>query len=161
MSNSLIVFASRHGTAEKSARLLFRLMNGKVDLCNLEEREFLPDLSTYDTVVVGGSVYSGVIQDSISNFCIEKRDELLHKRLGFFINCMYSGEKAQKQLQAAYPFELTSKALICDYFGGEIDKLKLNFWERVVAAQMIEKEDLVVALSKEKITDFADRMNAL
>lgn len=73
---------------------------------------------------------------------------------------MYSGEKAQKQLQNAYPQQLTSKAIVCDYFGGEIDDLNLSFWERIVALEMIEKDDLIVALSKEKIEEFARQMNA-
>ena len=42
-----------------------------------------------------------------------------------------------------------------DYFGGEVDELKLTFWERIITKQMIEQEDLVVALSKEKMERFA------
>jgi len=37
--------------------------------------------------------------------------------------------------------------------------LKLTVWERIVTTQMIEKEDLEVALSKDKIKHFAQCMS--
>ena len=59
MDNTLIVFASDHGTVEKCARELFRLIDGKVDICDLNKRDIIPDLSTYDSIVIGGSIHSG------------------------------------------------------------------------------------------------------
>lgn len=155
MNNTLIVFASDHGTVEKCARTLFRLIDGKVDICDLEQREVLPDLTTYDTIIVGGSIHSGKIQDGIAAFCDEHLDLLAGKRIGLFINCLYTGAKAEKQLDDAFPELLSQKAVVRDYFGGEVDELKLSFWERIITKQMIEQEDLVVALSKEKMERFA------
>ena len=155
MNNTLIVFASDHGTVEKCARTLFRLIDGKVDICDLEQREVLPDLTTYDTIIVGGSIHSGKIQDGIAAFCDEHLDLLAGKRIGLFINCLYTGDKAEKQLDDAFPELLNQKAVVRDYFGGEVDELKLTFWERIITKQMIEQEDLVVALSKEKMERFA------
>jgi menaquinone-dependent protoporphyrinogen oxidase len=156
MDNTLIVYASDHGTVEKCARELFRLVDGKVDMCNLNQREFLPDLTTYDSIIVGGSIHSGKIQDVIATFCSEHLDLLAGKRIGLFINCLYSGAKAEKQLEEAFPELLREKAIIRDYFGSVVDEQKLNFLERIITKQMIEKEDLVVALSKEKIERFAN-----
>lgn len=161
MDNTLIVFASNHGTVEKCARELFRRIDGKVDICNLNRRDFLPDLSGYDTVIVGGSIHSGKIQEEISSFCNENLGLLATKRLGLFINCLYSGEKAQQQLENAFPETLNRKAVVRDYFGGEVDKLKLSFWERVVTIRMIEQGDLVVAISKERIERFANIISSV
>lgn len=161
MDNTLIVFASNHGTVEKCARELFRRIDGKVDICNLKQRDFLPDLSGYDAVIVGGSIHSGKIQDEISSFCSENLELLATKRLGLFINCLYSGGKAQQQLDDAFPETLNQKAVVRDYFGGEVDNLKLSFWERVVTTRMIEQGDLVVAISKERIERFADIMSSV
>lgn len=156
MGNTLIVYASDHGTVEKCARELFRLVDGKVDMCNLNQRTFLPDLSTYDAIIVGGSIHSGKIQDVIATFCDKHLDLLADKRIGLFINCIYSGVKAEKQLDEAFPDRLNQKAIIRDHFGGEVDELKLSFWERIITKKMIEEEDLVVALSKDKIERFAN-----
>lgn len=158
MDNTLIVFASNHGAVEKCARELFRLLDGKVDICNLNQREYVPDLSKYDTVIIGGSIHSGKIQDEISEFCGHHLDILASKRLGLFISCLYSGEKAQQQLNSAFPEALNQRAIARDYFGGEVDSMKLSFWERIITNQMIENEDLVVKLSKERIDRFAEKM---
>lgn len=158
MDNTLIVFASEHGTVEKCARRLFQLLDGKVDMCNLNDRNSFPDVSTYDSVIIGGSIRSGAIQESVAFFCAENLDILRKKRLGLFINCMYSDEVAQQQLDLAYPEELSKSAIVRDYFGGEMQKSKLSFWERIVMTQMIEKDDLVLALSNEKIENFAKKM---
>lgn len=161
MNNSLIIYASDHGTVEKCAKELFLQMSGKVDLCNLYNREVTPDLSTYDTVIIGGSIHSGKIQDVISEFCEVNISQLIQKNIGLFINCIYSGEKALKQLDDAFPVSLNKIAVARDYFGGEIDELKLNYLERMITRQMIEEENLVVKLSKEKIDMFAKKMSNL
>lgn len=161
MDNTLIVFASNHGTVEKCVQELFRRIDGKVDICNLNRRDFLPDLSGYDSVIVGGSIHNGKIQDKISSFCDDNVELLATKRLGLFINCLYSGETAQQQLDDAFPETLNRNAVVRDYFGGEVDKLKLSFWERVVTSRMIKEGDLVIAISRERIERFANIMTSI
>lgn len=159
MNNTLIVFASNHGTVEKSVRELFRHMNGKVDICDLNNRDIAPDLSRYDSVIIGGSIHYGKIQTVISVFSKENKDILLTKRLGLFVNCLYSGERAEKQLEQAFPSELYEKAIVREYFGGEVNNLKLNFWERFITKHIIDNESLVVAVSKDKIVEFAEKFS--
>lgn len=161
MKNSLIIFASDHGTVEKCAKELFLQMDGKVDLCNLYNRKINPDLSAYDTIIIGGSIRSGKIQDVIAEFCEANISKLIQKNIGLFINCIYTGEKALKQLEDAYPVSLNEIAIARDYFGGEIDNLKLNYLERMITKQMIEQENLIVKLSKDKIIKFAKKMSNL
>lgn len=158
LDNTLIVYASKHGAVEKCARELFRLMDGKVDICNLNQREFIPDLTKYDSIIIGGSIHYGKIQKVLADFCVKHEEELMGAELGLFISCMYSGEKAQQQLDNAYPERLNRHAVARDYFGGEADFKKMKFWERIITKQMIEKEDLVVRLSKERIHRFAEMM---
>lgn len=158
MNNSLIIYASDHGTVEKCAKELFVQLDGKVDLCNLNVRNSNPDLSTYDTIIIGGSIHSGKIQNVIAQFCEENIDLLSTKNIGLFINCLYSGEKAQQQLDEAFPALLNSVAVARDYFGGEINDLKLSYLEKIITKQMIEQENLVVKLSKERIDKFAIKM---
>src|SRR5690554_5725337 len=160
MDNTLIVFASNHGAVEKCARELFRQLDGKVDICNLNNREYTPDLSKYDSIIVGGSIHSGEIQEVIAQFCENHMESLATKRLGLFISCLYSGEKAKRQLDNAFPEKLNRHAVVRDYFGGEVDALKLSFWERIITSQVIENENLVVKLSKERIDRFANKMKA-
>jgi len=160
MHNTLIVFASNHGTVERCARELFRLIDGKVDLCNLNRRESIPDLKVYDSLIVGGSIHYGKVQNVIAGFCKNNQSLLAGKRLGLFVNCLYSGEKAQQQLDKAFPESLARHALVREYFGGELDEEKMNFWERLITRQIVRSEELEVYLDKEKITRFANIMTS-
>ncbi len=156
MHNTLIVFASNHGTVERCARELLKLIDGKVDLCNLNRREAIPDLNVYDTLIVGGSIHYGKIQKVIAGFCKNNQTLLADKRLGLFINCLYSGDKAQQQLDSAFPGGLALHALVRDYFGGELNEKKMNFWERFITRQIVRSEELEVVLYKDKIARFAE-----
>lgn len=160
MHNTLIVFASNHGTVERCARELFRLIDGKVDLCNLNRRESIPDLKVYDSLIVGGSIHYGKVQNVIAGFCKNNQSLLAGKRLGLFVNCLYSGEKAQQQLDNAFPESLARHALVREYFGGELDEEKMNFWERLITRQIVRSEELEVQLDKEKIKRFANVMTS-
>jgi menaquinone-dependent protoporphyrinogen oxidase len=153
MDNTLIIYSSNHGTVDKCARELFKLMEGKVDICNLSKRETLPDLSKYDAVIIGGAIQEGKIEEVISAFCAEHLNLLISKRLALFISCVHRGAEAERQLEIAFPQELREHAVVCDYFGGEVSEL--NLWERIVTTQMMEKEELEVELSKQKIRRFA------
>ena len=159
--NTLIVYASRYGAVEKCAREIFELLDGRVDICNLDNRELFPDISTYDSVIIGGSIYYGKVQKNISKFCLENIDTLQNKRLGFFIGCGYSGEKAEKELREAFPQELYDKAQASDYFGGEIDKSKLSFLEKIIIKQVEKTGELTdVTISQEKIKKFVEKMKS-
>ena len=61
-------------------------------------------------------------------------------------------------MDEAFPALLNSVAVARDYFGGEINDLKLSYWEKIITKQMIEQENLVVKLSKERIDKFAIKM---
>ncbi len=157
--NTLIVYASRHGNVERCARELFNLIDGKVDICNLNNRESFPDASTYDSIIIGGSIYQGKIQKSVSEFCEMNLDVLTKKRLGLFICCLYSDERAERELKEAFPPALISSAMVSDYFGGVVDKSRLSFWEKIITRRMAASGELVSSISKEKIKEFAKKIN--
>ena len=56
----LIAYATRYGCAEKFAKMLAEKLTGEVDLCNLVNDKQI-DPASYDTVIVGGSMYMGRI----------------------------------------------------------------------------------------------------
>lgn len=158
-NNTLIVYASRRGDAEKCARDIFDLIDGKVDICDLNNRESFPDVSTYDTVIIGSSVYHEKVLDSVSNFCRANLDVLTRKRLGFFITCLDSGERAEKELQGAYPPGLFNSAVVSDYFAGEIDPSGLSILERMITNRLAGSGEQSTPVSREKIEKFAKKMN--
>ena len=158
-NNTLIVYASRRGDAEKCAREIFDLIDGKVDICDLRNRESFPDTSTYDAVIIGSSVYRGKVPEPVSNFCRANLDLLTRKRLGLFITCPNSGERAEKELREAYPPELFNSAAVSDYFGGEIDPSRLSILERMITSRLSGPGESSIPVFREKIEKFAKKMN--
>ncbi|HZJ80091.1 MAG TPA: flavodoxin domain-containing protein [Dysgonamonadaceae bacterium] len=160
INNTIIVYASRHGTTGEYAKKLLKLLNGNVDLCSLDERaNSMPDMTFYDTIVIGGSIHYGKNSKLILNFVKNNLELLRTRRLGLFVTSYFDGEKALEQLNNAYPKELIDKAIVVDYFDGELLYPKMNFFEKLVAKAVLRAEELQPLIAKSKIIDFADKLN--
>ena len=85
--NTLVVYASKHGSAEDCAKTVAGKLKGKVELVNLKEK-IVKDVFVYDEVIIGGSIYAGRIQMEVTEFCSKNLDVLKSKNLGLFICCM-------------------------------------------------------------------------
>lgn len=110
MSNRiLIVYASKYGCTEKAALLLQTRLDG-AEVANLRSGK-LPDLTSYDTVILGASIYYGRIRKEMAAFTAQHKQELLSKRLGLFICAGMTGEKGEQELKQAYPEIIYNKAL--------------------------------------------------
>ena len=160
MNNTLIVYASRHGTTSAYAKNIFQLLDGNVDMCFLNERaNSLPNLSVYNTIVIGGSIHYGKINKSITTFTNDNFELLKTKRLGLLVSCHFEGDKAQEQLNNSFPKELLEKAVVSDYFDGELLYPQMNIWEKFIAKMVLQAEEIRPRVSKQKITDFANKLN--
>ncbi len=160
INNTIIVYASRHGTTAEYAKSLLKLLNGNVDLCSLDERaNSMPDMSVYDTVVVGGSIHYSKNNKLIVSFVKNNIELLRTKRLGLFVTSFYDGDKALEQLSNAYPKELLDRSIVADFFDGELLFPKMNFLEKLVAKAVLKAEEIQPVISKSKITDFANKLN--
>lgn len=160
INNTLIVYASRHGTTTQYAKSLLKLLDGNVDLCSLDERaNSLPDMSYYDTIVIGGSIHYGKNNKLVVSFAKNNIELLRNRRLGLFVTSYYDGERAQNQLNNAYPKELLDIAIAADYFDGELLYPKLNVFEKLVAKIVLKADELQPIISKSKIVDFAKKLN--
>lgn len=160
INNTIIVYASRHGTTAEYAKRLMKLLDGNVDLCSLDERgKSMPDMSFYDTIVIGGSIHYGKNSKLIVSFVKNNIDLLITRRLGLFVTSYYDGERALQQLSNAYPKELIEKAVVADFFDGELLYQKLNFFEKIVAKVVLKAEELDPIIEKLKVIEFAEKLN--
>ncbi len=124
----------------------------KVDLVNLRDKP-LPPLSGYDTVIIGGSVHMGRIQEKIRKFCSDNEADLLRKRLGLYLCHMCEGEKAASQFKGAFSEKLRDHAMAKGLFGGEFTLEKMNRAEReLISSTGVEKS--VSHLDKKAIEGF-------
>jgi len=154
----LIVFATRHGCAEKCANKLKEKLGEDTDVVNLKHRSKI-DIDEYSTVIIGGSIHAGMVQKRIKKFCSRNADTLLKKKLGLFLCCMEEGDKAEAQFKNAFTEELINHATATGILGGEFDFGKMNFIESLIVKKVAKVEKSVSRFSEENISRFADKLS--
>lgn len=154
----LIAYASKHGCTKKCAEMLAQKLNGSVELHDIKSGKAV-DLSQYDSVIVGSSVYVGNVHKEVKDFCASNMDVLKNKKLGFFICGMQPEEGAQTELKMAYPGELTEKAAAVDCFGGEFIFKNMSFMEKTIVKMIAKTSKDVSDIKLDKIESFAQAIS--
>lgn len=155
---TLIIYGSKHGCAEKCAKLLRDKINGEVITVNIKmDKE--PDINSFDKVIIGGSIYAGRIQNEIGAFCVENIGILRNKKNGFFICAMRDGDAAKQQINSSFPQELLTNAVIKESFGGEFVFEKLSLIERFIVKKLAKITKDTSTVSEETINKFAQTIN--
>lgn len=155
---TLIIYASKHGSTEKCSKLLSERITGEVTTVNIQ-RDKIPDVSAFDKVIIGGSIYIGKIQNEISEFCKNNLDVLKNKKVGFFICSMRDGEEGKAQLSNSISKELLANSIIKESFGGEFIFKKLSFMERFIVKKVAKITGDTSSISEETINKFARVIN--
>lgn len=168
--STLIIYSTKHGSAEKCAEMLAGKLNGKVDLHNVKEGK-LPEFSQYNKVVIGGSIYVGRVSKELSEFCTKNLGVLKEKKVGLYICCM-NHKEAEKEIESNFPQELLNLAVAKKSFGGEFKLKEMNFFEKMMTkmvSKVLAKEDPslvldmksdVSMLSEANINELAWLMNS-
>ncbi|MDD4644043.1 MAG: flavodoxin domain-containing protein [Bacilli bacterium] len=162
---TLIVYESKYGCTEKCAQLIQEKIKN-TEIVNVKNAP--EDIGFYDTIIIGGSIYMGKIQRQIKAFCRRHVKVLAKKRMGLFICCMFTGEKAKQQLINSFPKELTEVAIAKDCFGGEISYNKMKLLDRIIIKLVtkspeseipkLDKQNNASNLSIEKIDYFVSTL---
>ena len=155
---TLIIYASKYGCTEKCINLLKDKLHGEVEIVDIK-KESIPEITLFDNIIVGGSIYIGRIQKEISQFCLNNISMLEKKNLGFFICCMNENEIAEKQINTSFPGVLLKNAVATGWFGGEFTFKKMNFLEKFIIKKISKTNKDSSKLLQQNINNFAQLMN--
>jgi menaquinone-dependent protoporphyrinogen oxidase len=139
--------------------MLKERLAGEVEAVDLK-RTPNPDIAGYDAVVLGGSIHAGSMQAKVTKFAAANHATLAAKRLGLYLCCMFEGEKATAQFEAAYPADLRAAAVATGVFGGAFEFAKMGFFERVIVKQVSGISQDTCTLSEAAIDAFAEAMHS-
>lgn len=163
--NTLFLYSSKYGATKDCAQRIADRLQGAKDLINLDIDGRDVSLSTYDTVVLGCSVYMGKPRKAAIRFARQQKDALLQKRLGLYLCCIQDIEKnVLQQLELAYPAALRKHAAAMEQLGGVVDFTKLRKVDGVVmnmiAGDLRKKtnSDLISTVSDERIAGFVKQL---
>lgn len=144
---TLVAYASRYGTTEDCARELAKRLPGEVVLRDLRRNGREP-IEGFDAVVVGGPIYAGRILAAVERFCDRNRKPLLRAAVGLFICCLYTGERAQAELESAFPAWLTAHARVRKVIGGAIEVQRLSLLDRFLVRAVVDHDVRTVRLGE-------------
>ncbi len=92
--SSIIVYASTNGNTKAVAEYIASKIDGKAVEVSKAGNE---DLSSYDTIVIGGRVWAGNLPKDLVEYVKANKDTISQKKSAFYVCCMYNDEKGQKQ----------------------------------------------------------------
>ena len=158
---TLIIYLSKHGTAQKASRLIQKFLSpdNNVTTINLSH-DNVPELSNYDRIIIGTSIYVGKGRRSFAKFCTNEYINLFaHKDLGLFLCGLEEDyQKQQKQLESVFSERLLRHAKAKAFVGGEIIISKLNCLERLTVRTILKITTDVSTLDENIIEEFVRKM---
>lgn len=158
---TLIIYSSKYGTTEKCSNVLKDKLEGEVAAINIK-KDSIPEIDSFDTIIIGSSVYMGKISKKINEFVVKNLGQLKGKKVALFLCCMAEGADGEKQINTVYPQELVDNAIDKELLGGEFLFSKMNFFEKFIIKKISKSdgEKDVSKVSEDKINSFAKIINA-
>ena len=150
---TLIVFTTHHGSTEKVAHMINNQSDEDILIVNLKKQP-RPNLSSFDTIILGGSIHVGKIQGRMKKFIETNLQILLSKRVGLYLCCMEEGEKALGQFENAFPEVLRNHAIAGEILGGEFNFERMNFLEKKMIKNIAHINQSTSTLDENKIRKF-------
>ena len=155
-----IIYVSKHGTTEKVARSIAEKLTGtnEVELFSLKKNPNI-DISGFETVILGSSVYMGQASGKMKAFCKANETVLLQKKTGLFVCGMHPDkEQQEKELKDAYAEALREKAAATGFLGGEFLFEQLNFLERLIIKEIAKENSSVHQIDWKAIDSFVGKL---
>jgi len=144
---TLIAYATRYGTTEECARYLAKRLPGEVEARDIRRRR-RGHVDGFDAIIVAGPIYAGRVMKAVERFCEANREALLRAKVGLFICCLYAGERAQAELEAAFPPWLTAHARIRKVVGGAIEFKRLRLVDRLLVRAVVQEDIRAIRLEE-------------
>lgn len=157
--NTLIVYASKYGCTEKCAGLISKELTGNVEVINLKKVKDI-DLSKYEKIIIGGSIYIGKIRKEVTEFCTKNLNELKEKRIGLFFCGMQEGDSIKTQFEQSFNSDLLKIAKAKECLGGEFHIDKMNFMEKLIIKKVANVTSNTSNILVGNIQKLAQAMNA-
>lgn len=156
----LILYSSKYGTTKTCVDYLITKINKPCTVATVETCKDI-NLNTFDTVIIGSSIYAGKIHKQLRQFCVNHNTLLATKKLGLFIVGANEPTTHMDLFESNY-HSLANVSKINQSFGGELLLDKMNFFEKFIIRMVTKnKMDTPPCINYTNIDKFADSVNTL
>ncbi|GGF92886.1 MULTISPECIES: flavodoxin domain-containing protein [Paenibacillus] len=134
----LVIYATKTGAAAQCIKVLAEEIPNCAT-CNIQMEK--PAIEDFDRIILGAGVRDGKIYKPIRDFIKKNHQELLKKRMGYFI-CNEKPKETEEIIERNIPADLKEAAICIESFGGYkahaapkegTDQLKGIFVDRIKA----------------------------
>ena len=154
---TLILYATKYGAAREIARRIAERTGDAVthDL----KQDGIPDLAGFGRVIIGSSVYAGMIRKEAKAFLAQNAAALSGKTLGLFL-CGLDGSKEKEYFNANFPADILRAAKAASFLGGIFDPEKAGVFGRLVMKAVSKQAEYIDKIDDGKIARFAEDMSS-
>ncbi len=150
----LIAYASKNNTTETCAKILNEKLP-ESEIINLSRKK--PDLSLYDTIIIGSCIRFNYIHSDVKNFIGDNIEELLKKRTAIYLCCAFP-EKANQYILHNFPKRLLNHSTSIECFGGKLKVKPYKFLDKLVMKTVVKNYKLDNRKLTEIDTDSIEKM---
>jgi len=149
-----VLYTTTYGTTAKCAEALAEKIGEGSQAISLKDTPN-PDLSGFQALALGGSIYVGKIQSEMEKFIKARSAEILGKPLVLFI-CAMQDNEMENQLCNAFPEELREHALKTAWVGGAYYLNKMGWLHRTMIKTIAKVSEEQEAIQWEVIDQLAN-----
>ncbi|BCJ94721.1 flavodoxin [Anaerocolumna cellulosilytica] len=157
---SIIIYTTRYGCTAEVARRIQKELGDECTIIDIK-KESVPLLDTFDTVILGGSIYIGKVQKEMTLFCTTNLEQLLTKKIGLYISAgAQTQEECYKELLGAFPSELHAHATTKNVLGYAFSFDKMRFFDKLIMKKIKGNAVNTATYFEERIAQFAKGITA-
>jgi len=154
---TLIVYGSKYGFTTDCVHLLQSNLSGEVTIMDIQQVTTLLNVSDFETVIIGGSVYVGRVSKKLREFCEKNLDALRQKRIGLFLCCALTENEA-KYFSDNFPTPLLESAKVIKTFGSEARLEKMSLMDKTIIKAVTKGDYSNFKISEDNLEAFAKEM---
>lgn len=141
----LAIYATKTGATQQCINVLAEEITN-CTTCDIQAEK--PVLDEFDSLIIGAGVRDGKIYKPIRDFIKKNHQQLLNKKIGYFI-CNEKPKETEEILERNIPADLRETAVCLESFGG---------YKAYAAPQ--EGSDQLKGILVDKIKAFSEKFNS-
>ena len=154
---TLILYATKHGAAQEAAQRIAKKIDGSV--IHDMKQDGIPSLAEFDCVIIGSSLYVGMIRKEAKAFMSQYADHLRGKKLGLFL-CGLEESQEKSSFDNNFSPDILREAKAACLLGGVFDPKKSGAMGRLIMKAVFKSSAYENTISDDKIERFAEVMRA-
>ncbi|MEG0329782.1 MAG: flavodoxin domain-containing protein [Longicatena sp.] len=147
-----LAYASKYGAVKEIAQLIQK----DIDLVLIDLKKEKICVSDYDVIIIGTSVYAGMMQKEVKQL-IHEQSTLLDKKVFMFLSGLNKDDT--KKVIVENVGETFYQNIICaNCLGGKLDFSKMNFMEKTMIKAINKKAKIIAHIPKDECVDLLDHV---